>query len=264
MDISTIASSLVALLFAAVATPAATPTADEIPLPPVVWELSELTPASGETMSVEPSEIYTLQFLPEDRVAVRADCNRGSGGVTREGAELHFGPMASTMALCPEESLSDRFLRLFDGNVAFTYDENGALTLDGEHGSAVLEASLHGVVWEWQQFVGSDDSVRTPDSPERYTVEFLDDGHVAIRADCNRGLGTFSVDRPQIDIRVGATTRALCPPGSQSDAFLKDIDAFSSFVFRDGNLYLALPIDSGISEFKATLLPEPDVTPEAG
>lgn len=263
MDIPSFASGAMAMLLAAVATPAATPTSDMPALPPIVWELSELTPGGGEAADVEPSEVYTLQFLPEDRVAIRADCNRGSGAFTRDGSELLFGPMATTLALCPEESLSEPFLLLFDGQVTFDYDEDGALTLDSDRGSAVLQPSLPGVIWEWQQFMGSDDSIRTPESPERYALEFLPEGDVAIRADCNRGRGVYEIDRPQIDITVGPTTRALCPPESQSEAFLKDIDAFNSFVFRDGNLYLALPIDAGISEFVATL-PPPAGTPEAG
>jgi heat shock protein HslJ len=264
MDFPSIVGGAMALLMAAVATPEATPTAEELALPPIVWELAELTSSNGEAASVDPSELYTVQFLPEERVAVRADCNRGSGGFTREGSVLHFEPMATTMALCPEESLSQPFLMLFEGDVHFTYDEDGALTLDGDHGSAVLQPSLHGVVWEWQRFMGSDDSIREPDAPKNYTIEFLADGDFAIRADCNRGRGTYTVDRPQIDLTVGPTTRALCPPESQSNAFLKDIDAFSSFVFRDGNLYFALPVDAGISEFRATLLPAPSATAEAG
>lgn len=264
MHLPEIVGSAMALLLASVATPAASPSADEPALPPIIWELSEISLPGNEGKTVDSPELYTVQFLPEQKVAVRADCNRGSGGFTREGSILHFTPMATTMALCPEESLSEPFLMLFMGDVAFAYDEDGALTLEGDHGKAVLQPTLQGVVWEWQQFRGGDDSIREPDDPERYTIEFLADGDLAIRADCNRGRGTYTVDRPRIDMTVGPTTRALCPPESQSDAFLKDIDAFSSFVFRDGNLYFALPIDSGISEFRATLLPTPSATPEAG
>ena len=263
MDITSFANGVLALLLASVATPAATPMNADSALPPIVWELTELTPAGGEATRVDFPELYTLQFLPEDKVAIRADCNRGSGGFARAGSELEFGPMATTLALCPEESLSEPFLMLFQGAIMFGFDDDGALRLAGDHGSAVLQGSLPGVVWEWQQFMGSDDSLRSPEAPERYTIEFMAEGDVAIRADCNRGRGTYTVDQPRIDITVGPTTRAMCPPESMSHAFLKDIDAFSSFVFRDGNLYLALPIDGGISEFKATL-PVPNATPEAG
>jgi membrane-bound inhibitor of C-type lysozyme len=57
-------------------------------------------------------ESYTLQF-DDDRAAIRADCNRGSGRVALKGDSVSFGPMAMTRAFCPPPSLGDAYARQF-------------------------------------------------------------------------------------------------------------------------------------------------------
>ena len=51
--------------------------------------------------------------------------------------------------------------------------------------------SLVGTVWQWQQTHMSDDTVITASDPSRYQIEFLSDGRVTIKADCNTVLGTY-------------------------------------------------------------------------
>ena len=49
--------------------------------------------------------------IRDDRAAIRADCNRGSGAVTLEGERVSFGPMAMTRAFCPPPSRGDEYAR---------------------------------------------------------------------------------------------------------------------------------------------------------
>ncbi len=53
---------------------------------------------------------------------------------------------------------------------------------------------LVGVIWKWQQFLSNDDSVQAPADPGQYTLEFMTDGTVAIQADCNRAVGTYTLE----------------------------------------------------------------------
>jgi len=64
------------------------------------------------TTARQPShpEAYTLQ-IRDDRAAIRADCNRGSGTVSLEGDRITFGPMAMTRAFCPPPSRGDEYAR---------------------------------------------------------------------------------------------------------------------------------------------------------
>ena len=55
----------------------------------------------GESFAVDHPERYTLTFLDDDRITLRADCNRGSGpvAISAPGA-LTIGPLATTRARC--------------------------------------------------------------------------------------------------------------------------------------------------------------------
>jgi uncharacterized lipoprotein YbaY/heat shock protein HslJ len=108
---------------------------------------------------------------------------------------------------------------------------------------------LVGTVWTWQQTTLNNDEVVTPDDPSKYTIEFLPDGRVTVRADCNRGAGGYTVDDTQIAIGPLALTLAACPPGSLSNQFVRQLQDVSTFFMRDGNLFLDLKFDSGTMRF---------------
>src|SRR6185503_11200809 len=82
------------------------------------------------------------------------------------------------------------------------------------------------------------------------------------RADCNFGNGTYTVNNLSIELKVGALTRAMCPPESLSDQFLRNLGDVRSFLFRNGELNLELMADAGIFRFAATVPAE--ATPTAG
>jgi heat shock protein HslJ len=64
----------------------------------------------AEALTIAEPERYTLAFVEGDRVALRADCNRGSAPVSSSSpGVLGVGPMAMTRAMCPPGSLSGRF-----------------------------------------------------------------------------------------------------------------------------------------------------------
>jgi heat shock protein HslJ len=242
----------------------ATPTPGAAGIPPVVWELVALTGADGVPVEIDDPSRYTLQFLEEGKVAARFDCNRGSGGFTAADGELTIGQMATTLALCEPDSQAQPFQLILQDVTSYELDADGYLILRGDGGELRLSPQLTGVLWSWREFAGGDGEIVRPDDPERYTVEFLADGKLAIRADCNRGMGAYTVDAPRIDLRVGGLTRMACPPGSHMDRFVRYLDEVNSHVFRDGNLYLALPIDSGILEFVPRTIEAPEATPVAG
>ena len=74
-----------------------------------VWQDTQL--ANGTRVVPDSIGRYTLEFQPNGVVNVRADCNRGSGKYTQNGAQLAFGPMALTKILCPAGSRDDQFLK---------------------------------------------------------------------------------------------------------------------------------------------------------
>ena len=75
------------------------------------WRWIALT-SRTEALTVAEPDRYTLAFTIGDRVALRADCNRGAGSVAFPAAGIvQFSPLALTRALCPTGSLGERFAR---------------------------------------------------------------------------------------------------------------------------------------------------------
>lgn len=62
---------------------------------------------------------YTLEFLPDGGLNVQADCNNATGTYTVSGNQLDMEILATTLAACPPESLSDEYIRLLNDAVAY-------------------------------------------------------------------------------------------------------------------------------------------------
>lgn len=120
---------------------------------------------------------------------------------------------------------------------------NGVAHLVGE---ASPDNALLGTAWQWLRSEYGDDSVVEAADPTRYTVAFGEDGALAAQVDCNRGVGRYTVDGVGLTIEPLATTRVMCPEGSQDAIFLRDLGQVVTYLIEDGNLYLAMALDTGI------------------
>lgn len=239
----------------------ATPVAAASTIPPIVWQAIAITDAADATTEITDPERYTAQFLPDGSLLIRSDCNGGRPSYEVVDGKLVVHPGVSTLALCPPGSHDQAFVAALHGAGAFSFDDNGLLLLSGSAGDLTMEATLGGVVWQWEQFQGSDDSLVTPDAPSRYTIEFLPEAKLAVQADCNRARGSWSARNQQLELTIGGMTRAMCAEGSLSNDFVEDLGYIRSHVFRDGKLHLALMADAGIMSFVATTGEETAGTP---
>ena len=100
-------------------------------------------------------------------------------------------------------------------------------------------------VWLWTRTEYGDDTVLQSPNPNRYTVAFMDDGRVAIQADCNSGSAAYTTSDSSLTIGPAAVTLAACPPGSQDTAFLRDLMQVVTYVFAGPQLVLNMRLDSG-------------------
>lgn len=107
---------------------------------------------------------------------------------------------------------------------------------------------LTGTTWAWMTFNDPLQEI-VIDNSLSYTLTFNIDGSVAIVADCNNAMGSYTVDGSSLKIEVGPMTRAMCPPRSRSDDFVKYLDSATIFFFQDGNLYIDLMADGGTMTF---------------
>jgi heat shock protein HslJ len=123
-------------------------------------------------------------------------------------------------------------------------DEDTTATADTE------TSGLEGTTWQWMAITGGDEDL-TVDSPENYTLEFDDNGGLAMQVDCNRATGTFAViDGDNLDIELGPITLAACGPESLDAEYMRLIAEVETFEMVDGNLELTLSEDAGTMNFE--------------
>lgn len=116
--------------------------------------------------------------------------------------------------------------------------------------SAALPEHVLNATWEWIWF-GSGAEQFEVDEPAQYTIEFLEDGAVAIQADCNRGRAEYELGADgQITLSPIATTMMLCPDGSLGDRFVNTLDQVRLYFEKDGDFFLEAPLDSGTLRFR--------------
>lgn len=78
------------------------------------WRLVEIKSMDDRVYTPQDRSLYTLEFKADGSMQVRADCNLGTGSWTSESpGQLQFGLIAATLAMCPPDSLHDRYMAQF-------------------------------------------------------------------------------------------------------------------------------------------------------
>lgn len=84
------------------------------------WRLVEIQSMSDEIGTTRPDDpsLYTLSFGDEGDVSMKLNCNRATGTwiptpSSPRGGSIEFGPLATTLALCPPPSLDERVAKDF-------------------------------------------------------------------------------------------------------------------------------------------------------
>jgi heat shock protein HslJ len=96
------------------------------------WQSTEL--AGGERIVPDAPERYTIEFQPDRRVQLRADCNRGGAGYAAgANRSLSMTAAATTKMGCPSGSKGTEFVRqladvdrydFVNGNLVLTLKSN--------------------------------------------------------------------------------------------------------------------------------------------
>jgi heat shock protein HslJ len=126
--------------------------------------------------------------------------------------------------------------------------------------SSTTATSITQGVWGWQRTEMSDDTTIVPPDPNRYTISFQADGRLAIRADCNQGGGTYTLEGSQLTVKPGPMTLIACGPMSQDAAFMRGLRDVATYVMDGENLVLNLKVDSGNMVFS----PQPPLSLTGG
>jgi len=130
----------------------------------------------------------------------------------------------------------------------FTVMENKLVPVTGAPSATPVPAII-GMRWKWVQTIYNNDTKTIPDEPDLYTLTLHPDGTVDVRADCNRGGGTYVKKGSSISLNITHTTMAMCPRGSLEGEFLRDLAAAATYFMAEGDLYIDLKFDTGTMKF---------------
>jgi peptidylprolyl isomerase len=116
---------------------------------------------------------------------------------------------------------------------------------------AAPEPELRGATWRWLRTVDPERSW-APADPSRYTLTLAGDGRAQVRADCNRGMGRYTLAAGALELGPVATTKMLCPEAQGlDDRYLKQLGAIRRVSTVTGLLRADLYADSGTMFFAA-------------
>jgi heat shock protein HslJ len=233
---------------------------DEIVNVAWLWQAFAQNEPPGQTVVPNPAD-YTLLLNPDGTFTAKVDCNQALGSYTLEGSNLTLEPGPSTLAACGPDSLSDQYLALLSQVNQFELIE-GQLFLVGESGQMAFinggqaeaaapaeptpapvpesTTSLVDVLWEWTGLKQTEPETQDAvPNPELYSVVFLEDGSLRVRADCNTAVGEYTSDGNSLTITLGAMTMAACGAGSYSDPFVMMLGQVGSYQLAENQLVLA-------------------------
>jgi heat shock protein HslJ len=108
--------------------------------------------------------------------------------------------------------------------------------------------SPKGAIWAWTTLSGGE--TLTVDAPDRYTLELLDEGRYAFRANCNTGGGYYTIEGDRISLAPGPVSLAACPPGSHGDRFASLLGQAAGYAREGARLTLELSDGAGTLEFE--------------
>ncbi|KKG16529.1 hypothetical protein EO98_10865 [Methanosarcina sp. 2.H.T.1A.6] len=100
--------------------------------------------------------------------------------------------------------------------------------------------AITGIKWQWASFQDSDspeNQIMVPD-PESYTLAFSPDGTYHIKADCNSGSGTYTLEGNDLTLGPAAITLMACGPESMDGEYLSLLPSVGSVALENGQLVL--------------------------
>jgi heat shock protein HslJ len=217
---------------------------------PHVWAMDGFTLGDNAPVEVAIPERYTVQFLPDGRATFRLDCNSGDADYTAADGSLTLTNLAATDAFCPSGSHDEAFAALLISAESYRFDDTGSLVLRGPEGALHLHPVLTGVTWQWHGVADNEGVIfAVSPEPERYTLEFLEDGALVIRADCNRARARVRTDGIAMAIRLGGVTRMACRADSLGALYLFGLTNVEHWYLFNGVLTLTLPDRAGMMIF---------------
>lgn len=184
-----------------------------------------------EEAPAEPSNNTSVQ--PAENTSIEP-----AGNTSVEPAEnISTEPIENTFAE-PEENIPSGSA-VSSGSSGST-DNFGKTDEILEELEPISADSITNIEWQWTSFQDSDspDSQVTVPSPENYTLALFADGTYYIKADCNSGSGTYTLEGNRLILGLPVTTLVDCGPESMNGEYTSLISTVEAVALEDGQLIL--------------------------
>ncbi|MBE2223206.1 MAG: META domain-containing protein [Anaerolineae bacterium] len=209
-------------------------------------------------------ENYTLVFNDDGSLQAQLDCNTGNGRYATENNSRIFMELgASTLSFCNENSLDAQMTMMFgsvqtyhieiiNDELALAWTEGGPIDYFRNADSATTPPEMLGKAWQWQSLESPIMNV-TVEAPEKYLIQFNEDGTVDLQADCNvlQAAYTTPANRLKIDLSPANASALLaeCPDGALYELYLLALDTTTSFTLLNNNLMLFVGENGNVMRF---------------
>ena len=100
--------------------------------------------------------------------------------------------------------------------------------------------NITNIEWQWASFQDSDSpetQITVPD-PENYTLALFADGTYYIKADCNSGSGTYTLDGNNLTLGPTTITLMACGPESMDGEYLSLLPTVEATALENGQFVL--------------------------
>ncbi len=85
--------------------------------------------------------------------------------------------------------------------------------------------------------------------PENYQLEFMGDGKIRVKADCNNGGGSYTTEDNNISFVKIFTTKMFCGEKSLDARFLRGLESARNFRVEGNNLSVGGEGENGTMKF---------------
>lgn len=231
------------------------------PLEGSTWILTGIL-LNGEMTTTEIDQEITVEFK-DGQIGGSAGCNRYFSSYQVDGTSLVLDMIGSTRMACDEahNQRESEFLQALENVTGYRLlDIDKTLELFDKNGEPLisLQAPLESAfptellgTWRWAAYqdMAELNDISVPD-PSKYTLEFLADGTVQIKADCNNAGGGTTASNGELAFGPMMTTLAECGPDSLYSEYLADLGGVVGYIIEGDTLYLNLKMDAGTMVFE--------------
>ncbi|MDQ3748794.1 MAG: META domain-containing protein [Acidobacteriota bacterium] len=117
-----------------------------------------------------------------------------------------------------------------------------------ENQSSGNALTLNNTVWRWQSSESATGKI-TVDKPENYQLEFMANGKIRVKADCNTGGGSYMTEDNNISFVRIFTTKMFCGEKSLDSRFMQGLESARSFRVEGNNLLIGGEGENGTMKF---------------